>query len=145
MRKIDFQEAIHEYQPCKHFSTILKLMCDEHGMSRQDFIVLLEVHAYGEFTWGDFATAELTASWDKRRFYRWKEQGLIKLIRAKDGKFKRYNIYACTRKARNIVTDFYDYSSGKKDLPVLSYSTNHKYSSNRLVKKIIKLKENGPT
>lgn len=141
MKKIDYQEAIQKYEPCAHIGTVLKLMCDKHSISRQDFIVLLEVHSFGEFTWDDFATAELTASWDKRRFYRWKDDGYIELYRAKDGKFRRYNIYRCTRRAKNIVREFYDYLSGKKDIPTVAYSKNATYSSNRLALKTNKLKE----
>ena len=145
MRKIDFEEAIHDFQPSKHLGTILKYICDTYEISRQDFIVLLEIHACGEFTWNDFATAEITASWDKRRFYRWKDEGLIELYRPKEGKFRRYNIYRCTRRTKMIVKKFYDLSSGKEDLPDLSYSTKFKYSSNRLVKKIKIIKDNGTT
>ena len=141
MRKIDFQDAIHDYQPCAQLGTVLKYICDKHGITRQDFIVLLEVHSKGEFTWNDFATAELTASWDKRRFYRWKEENLVELYRAKDGKFRRYNIYRCTRKTKNMVKNFYDLLSGKETIPKLAYSTNHSYSSNRLARKIEKQQE----
>ena len=141
MRKVDFEEAIHDYQPCAHLGTVLKYVCDKHGISRQDFLVLLEVHKVNEFTWNDFATAELTASWDKRRFYRWKEEGLIKLYRAKDGKFRKYNIYTCTPKAKRAVKEFYDLLSGKTPIPSVAYDSNAKYSSNRLARKIEKLRE----
>lgn len=141
MRRIDFQEAIHDFQPCAHLGTVLKYICDKHSISRQDFIVLLEVAALDNFTWDDFATAQLTASWDKRRFYRWKDEGLIDLYRAKDGKFRKYNIYKCSRKARTWVREFYDYLSGKEQLPPVSYDTNATYSSNRLSRKLQKLKE----
>ena len=141
MRKIDFEDAIHDFQPCAHLGTVLKYICDKHGISRQDFIVLLEIAAVGEFTWGDFATAELTASWEKRRFYRWKDDGLIEVYRAKDGKFRRYNIYRCTRKAKNMVKEFYDYLSGRTQIPTVAYSKNATYSSNRLAHKLTKLKE----
>lgn len=141
MRKIDFQEAIQEFQPCAHLGTVLKYICDKYGVSRQDFLVLLEIHAKGEFTWDDFATAELTASWGKRRFYRWQEAGLTELYRAKDGKFRKYNIYRCTRKAKKIIKEFYDLLSGKLDIPSVAYDTNARYNSNRLARKIEKLKE----
>ena len=141
MRRVDFEEAIHDFQPCKHLATIIKYICDKHQMTRQDFMVLLEVSALEHFTWEDFATAELTASWDKRRFYRWKDTGLVELYRAKDGKFQRYNIYKCTRRARARVREFYDLLSGKEELPTLAFSENAKYSSNRLVRKINKLKD----
>ena len=136
MRKIDFQDAIHDYQPCATLGTVLKYICDKHGITRQDFIVLLEIHSINEFTWNDFATAELTASWDKRRFYRWKDEGLVELYRAKDGKFRKYNLYRCTRKTKTMVREFYDLLSGKLPIPTLAYSTNQSYSSNRLVRKI---------
>ncbi len=139
MRKIDFEEAIHDYQPCAHLATILKYICDKHGITRQDFLVLLEIHSVGEFTWGDFATAELTASWEKRRFYRWKDDGLIEVYRAKGGKFRKYNIYRCTRKAKNMVKEFYDLSSGRTPIPVVAYNKNATYSSNRLAVKTNKL------
>ena len=145
MRRIDFQEAIHDFQPCAHLGTILKYVCDKHNISRQDFIVLLEVNALDEFTWNDFATAELTASWDKRRFYRWKEEGLIEIYRAKDGKFRKYNIYKCSRRARMYVREFYDLLSGKKQLPEIAYNKNHKYSSNRLARKLEKQREEDGT
>lgn len=145
MRKIDFQDAIHDFQPCAHLGTVLKYICDKHGISRQDFIVLLEIHNLSEFTWGDFATAELTASWEKRRFYRWKDDGLIEIIRKKDGKFRKYNIYACTRKAKNMVKDFYNYLSGRNPIPTVAYSKNATYSSNRLALKTKKLNEDGTT
>ena len=141
MKAVDFYEAMHDFEPSKHLGTILKLICDKHAISRQDFIVLLEIHARKEFTWDDFATAEITASWDKLRFYRWKDTGLIELYRAKDGKFRRYNIYRCTRKAKNIVREYYDYSSGKVTLPTLAFSKNARYSSNRLTRKINILKD----
>ena len=145
MRKIDFEDAIHDFKPCAHLGTVLKYICDKHGISRQDYLVLLEVEAVGEFTWGDFATAELTASWEKRRFYRWKDEGLIDLYRAKDGKFRKYNIYKCTRKAKNMVREFYDLLSGRTPIPVVAYSENSRYSSNRLALKTKKLNEDGTT
>ena len=141
MRDVDWHEEMPGRHPCAHLGTVLKHICDKYNISRQDFIILLEVVALKEFTWDSFATAELTASWDKRRFYRWKEEGLVELYRAKDGKFRRYNIYRCSRKAKSWVKEFYDLLSGKNPLPKLSYDTNQKYSSNRLVRKIEKLNE----
>ena len=145
MRDVDWFEEFPRRHPGRHLGTILKYICDKHQVTRQDFIVLLEVAALKEFTWNDFATAELTASWDKRRFYRWKDEGLIETYREKDGRFRKYNIYRCTRKTKGWIKEFYDLLSGKEQLPTTSFSENFKYSSNRLTKKINKLKENGTT
>ena len=141
MRQVDFEDAMRENHPCRHLATILKYICDKYDMTRTDFLVLLEIVALDSFTWEDFATAQLTAPWDKRRFYRWKEAGLVKLHRAKDGKFQKYNIYKGTRLATTRVLEFYDLLSGKKQLPDLAFDESARYSSNRLVKKINKLKD----
>lgn len=108
-------------------------------------MVLLEIHKEKEFTWNDFATAELTASWDKRRFYRWKADGLVELYRAKDGKYRMYNIYRCTRKTKNMVREFYRYISGEQPVPTMAFSKNATYTSNRLARKINIQNENNGT
>lgn len=136
MKKQDWEEEVLKRQPCAHIGTIIKIVCDKHKLSRTEFFVLLELHKKEEFTWNDFATAELTANWDKHRWYRLKNDDWVKLFRAKDGKFKMYNLYKVTTKTKRAVRDFYDYSSGAKLLPESSYSKNATYTSNRIVNKV---------
>lgn len=143
MRKIDFQEAMHDFQPCAHLGTVLKLICYKYKITRQDFLVLLEVNALNEFSGSDFTTAELTAGWDKRRLYRWKDEGLVYVSRQREGRYKNYDIYECTRKAKKMIRVFNDYLSGAVAIPEQAYSANAKYSSRMLTKKINTL--NGTT
>ena len=143
MRKADLNEAILENHICAQLGTVIKYICDKHGISRQDFFVLLELHGKSRFTWDDFATAELTASWCKHRWYRFKNDGYVSLYRAKDGKFRKYNIYKVTRKTDKAVEEFYALLSGVKPLPDVAYNTNARYNTNRLARKLEKLKEDG--
>ena len=136
MRRVDFQEAIHKYEPSAHLGTIIKILCDRYEITRTDFFVVLELHHKKEFTWEDFATAELTANWDKHRWYRLKNNDWITLYRAKDGKHRKYNLYKMTAKAKAAVRLYYDYCSGAKPLPEHSYKKGAKYSSNRIVDKV---------
>ena len=142
MRKPDWEEAVIKYEPCALLGTVLKLITDKYEISRGDLYTLLELHKKKEFTWEDFGTAELTANWDKHRWYRMKNDSLVELYRAKDGKFKRYNIYRLTNKAKKMIREFYDILSGAKPLPTIAYSKNARYSSNRLVDKVNDLNNN---
>lgn len=141
MKRADWEEAVFKYEPCAQLGTVLKMMTDKYGISRGDLFVLLELHSLKEFTWEDFGTAKLTANWDKHRWYRFKNDEWVTLYRAKDGKFKMYNIYKVTTKTKRMIKEFYSYLSGKTELPSIAYDKAARYSSKRLCAKIKKLKD----
>ena len=143
MKQIDYEDTILDYEPCAQLGTILQYMCLKHDITKTDFLVLLELHKVDKFTWEDFSTAQLTANWDKRRFYRYKESDYIDIYRKKGGKFKRYNIYKITAKTKRIVREFYNLLSGRTPLPAVAYDSRARYRDNRLAYKINKL--NGST
>lgn len=142
MKVEDYYDLVRDKQPCSQLGTVIKLITIDYDIFQMDLMVLLELHGVGEFTWDDFATAQLTSSWNKKRFYMFKDNGWVDLYRAKDRKFQKYNIYKPTRKCTTMVRAFYDYLSGKTPLPDRAFSSRERYRSNRLTVKINKLKQN---
>lgn len=141
MKDDDFFDAFFERNTLAHLATVLKMLHYEANLKQMDFLVLVELHKIGEFTWGDFGTAALTSNWDKKRFYRWKDEGYIELYRKKSGASKGYNVYKLSRKSKMMVKKFYEYLSGKRPLPVKAYNKNARYTLNRTRRKIRILNE----
>lgn len=142
MKDKDWHDEVYSRQPCSKLGTILSYIAHKHGITRGDLYLFLELNEVGEFTTVDFATAKITLSWSKKKFYNeYKKNGWIELYRERGGKFKRYNLYKLAPKSKRIVTEFYKLISGEKPLPNEAWNKKWSYTRVRTRRKIKDMRE----
>ncbi len=99
----------------KYWRVIRKYIQTEYDVSEIDLEMLLYLYSEGLFNYYKFVEYSNIFGWDKTRFKRLTDKGMIHLFREKDR--NEYRLYEVTRKCRHMITNMYKYMFMEKEIP----------------------------
>lgn len=108
-RKMDFLYGIR---------VVRKYFCSKNDLRQGDFELICDLHALNTFRRDDFDNGTITLSWNQDRWKMMLDNEWIKVYREREPtKGRNYKIYKITRKASEMIEQFYQTLCGERPIP----------------------------
>jgi len=111
-------DELRDAHVLKHWRVVRKWASEFYDITTSDLEVLIYLYSLDRFKSRDFENGEYTLTWDKRRWYRLKGNGWIKVFRHGMKRNREATIYECTYKAKKMIIRIYKLLAGEEDIPV---------------------------